>query len=314
MAMTQHPTKDTLLAYLEAPEQADFADLRLHIAACSDCRRNIVKLHNVRETIQQTGVYQTGIDGPSELLTEALEQQTIERYLDGQLPDPQAAQVKTLLQTDPNALKIALHYASHTHATSTVSPQSAALAPKQRAASPRTGTTSWLDAIKKLFELRPPVWISVPATAAVVLVLATAIMPAWQASPAKGIAIATYQDKAVIHFQGAGQLPGIGFFSRAHNSTQAFGPMQIHYNAQQTLTLQWPQVSEASAYHLTLYLISNGQKITVKELDVSAPQASLADFRLTPDKRYEWTLTGDTKDGKTFYASGGFVINNHESS
>ena len=311
MATTQHPTMDTLAAYLEAPEQADFKELRLHIAACGECRGNIVKLHTVQNTLQQSGWLHSRIDSPSAQLAEALQQQSIERFIDGELQGAQAAHIRALLQTDAYALKAALHYASHR--SDSLPPQSAPI-PKtvtNTSVSTRTGRLSTLfDGIKKLLDFRPPVWISVPATAAVVVALATAIFPSGPMSPAPHMAIATYQDKAVIHFQGANPLPGIGFFSRAHSSTQAFGPMTIHYDKSQTLSLHWPQVADAATYHLALYLIRDGQKITVKALDTTTPQALITDFKPTESKRYEWTLNGETKDAGTFYTSGGFVINN----
>ena len=87
--------------------------------------------------------------------------------------------------------------------------------------------------------------------------------------------------------------------------------MEIHYNDKQTLSLQWPQVPNATTYHLTLYLIAEGQKITVNEMDLRASQAAITDFKPTAGKRYEWALNGETKDGKSFYTNGGFVIKRH---
>jgi len=316
---------DTLLAYLEAPEQSDFRDLRLHLVACSDCRGNIKKLRAVQNTLQQTGLLQSRIQAPSAQLAQALKLQTIERYIDGELQEPQARHVEALLKSDSDALKVALHYASHSQRSESEAPQTATPASISSAATRAGNTISLLDRIRKFLDFKPPVWISVPATAAIVLTLTTAILLTWQASPAKHLAIATYQDKAVIHFQGASQLPGIGFFSKAHSSTQAFGPMKISYDKSQTLSLQWPPVAEAAVYHLALYLIADGQKITVKEMDVTVPHASITDFEPIAGKRYEWALNGETKlreskvgetrgsktgDSQTFYTSGGFVINN----
>ena len=243
-----------------------------------------------------------------------MKQQSIERYVDGELQDQHAAQIKTLLESDAIALKAALHYASHSHHSAKLRQQAAATSTTSHSVSPQLDKThTLLNYLKNFFDFRPPLWISAPATAAIVLIMASAIMPSWLSEQSPDIAIATYQDKAVIHFQGAGQLPGIGFFSKAHSSTQAYGPMKINYsynhNDTQNLSLQWPQVANAKSYHLTLYLIAEGQKITVKELDLTTSHALIKDFKPTAGKRYEWALNGETNDAKSFYTSGGFVIN-----
>ena len=85
--------------------------------------------------------------------------------------------------------------------------------------------------------------------------------------------------------------------------------MEIRYNNSQDLSLRWPQVPNAEQYHLALYLISEGQKITVHEMDLAANHATIADFKAEAGKRYEWTLNGETSDAKSFYTTGGFVIN-----
>jgi hypothetical protein len=47
----------------------------------------------------------------------------------------------------------------------------------------------------------------------------------------------------------------------------------------------------------------------VQEKDLTENQTTLADFKAEAGKRYEWTLNGETSDARSFYATGGFVIN-----
>ncbi len=303
---------ETLLAYLEDTESDKYTDVRLHLATCRDCRDKLQRLSNVQKSIKHSGLLQNSLADSSPQLVSALDQHSIERYIDGELDAPQSASVQQLLDSDSSALKAALHYASHSATNQHLRKDldnpatNAATAAQATMASQSTG---FIEQLKKFFDLRPPVWVSVPATAALVVVMTLAFMPNWMKSSSPGFTVAAYQDKAVIHFQGANQLPGIGFFNKAHRNTESFGPMEIRYNDHQELSLHWPQVPNAAQYHLALYLISEGQKITVHEMDLTANQATIVDFNAEAGKRYEWTLNGKTSDAKSFYTTGGFVIN-----
>ncbi len=314
--MKEHLTMDTLLAYLEDAENTDFADVRLHIATCRDCRVNIQKLTQLQNSVRNTGPSQNLLKEVSPQLANALDQQAIERYIDGELDTTQSESITQLLETEPNALKAALYYASHSAASRHLIAETDHPAATTSVASPQPTVkitasshfNGFIDQLKKLIDFRPPVWISVPATAAVVLIMTIAVLPNRFASTSD-FTVAAYQDKPVINYLGSEQLPGIGFFNKAHRSTASFGPMEIRYNNNQDLSLHWPQVPKAAQYHLTLYLISEGQKINVHEMDLTANLATISDFKAEAGKRYEWTLNGETTDAKSFYATGGFVIN-----
>ncbi len=297
------------MAYLEDVEHSDYANVRLHIATCGQCRTTLQRLTDLQHNLRRSGPYHNRLAGSSDELIDTLRRQTIERYVDGELPKAEAEPIKQLLQSDPMALKAALHYASHCatdgHLRSAQSLERAPDSANTPAVQPTLARLKQL--LQQWLDLRPPVWISVPATVAAVLLVTLMVMPHWKS--AQDYTVAAYQDKAVIHFQGANQLPGIGFFNKAMRSTQAFGPMEIRYNDSKRLSLRWPTVTNATSYHLTVFLISEGQKITVQELNTNESEAVLAEFRAEPGKRYEWTLNGETTDDKSFYTSGGFVIN-----
>jgi hypothetical protein len=308
---TSHPQRDTLLAYLEAAEKPEFAAVRLHIASCGDCRAMLQRLANLQHTLQTTGLQHNRFEPASDQLISALEQQTIERYVDGDLHGIDSAAVKQMLSSDPGALKAALHYASHNTGQSAGNAQrnAASIDAPKPAPMLRSHNHPFIKQLKKLLDFKPPVWISVPATAAVVFLVTLAVVPQGMNPASPDFTVAGYQDKPVIHFQGADQLPGIGFFNKARRSTESFGPVDIQYDAQQTLVLNWPAVPNATNYHLAVYLISEGGKITVQEMDLASNHATIADFNAQSGKRYEWTLNGETRDARSFYTSGGFVIN-----
>gem|GEM_PF-1716669 len=310
--MKAHPTMDTLLAYLENAEHEDFTDVRLHIATCGDCRAKLQRLTNLQDAIRNSGPEQHRLASASATLTNALDQQLIEQYVDGELEASQRASVKQMLDAEPSALKAALHYASHSAASAHLHTTTEhSVAPPSVAPAKLRGN-GLREFLKNALDFSPPVWISVPATAVVVLILTLSVMPDWRDSSSSGYTVAAYQDKPVIHYQGSNQLPGIGFFNKAHRSTEAFGAMQIRYEKNRDLSLHWPQVPNAASYHLTLYLISEGQKITVQEQDVTVNQLIIEDFKAETGKRYEWTLNGETTDTRSFYTTGGFVIDKHQ--
>lgn len=310
--MKQHPTMDTLLEYLEQPEARDFADLRLHIATCGQCRGNIQRLTELKHHIHTYGPMAT-VNAPTE---NNLAAQEIEQYVDGQLPDEHAAQIKAQLQSDPGALKAALHYASHSVAMekTVLNPpaikETAEQASRPSFFAPGVFKKGFLKQLAGLFDLRPPVWISVPATAAIVFALSIVTVPNWMASSSHDINIAAYQDKAVIHFQETKQLPGIGFFNKAHRSSKSFDAMKVRLSKNSVLEMRWTPVENAKSYQLALHVVNEGQKISVKELSLSDNRATITDFIPKYGKRYEWTLNGETTDAKSFYTTGGFVINN----
>jgi hypothetical protein len=73
------------------------------------------------------------------------------------------------------------------------------------------------------------------------------------------------------------------------------------------LELRWPTIDNAVQYRVTLYRSAAQEHETIAEQITTTPHASFSNFAFTPNRRYEWELSGSTRDGATFRASGGFV-------
>ncbi|MDH5409336.1 MAG: hypothetical protein OEY00_12060, partial [Gammaproteobacteria bacterium] len=97
MNVRNHPDTEQLSAYVHNPESKDSGDVALHLATCADCRSLIhameVMQSNLSE-IEYNAVSQSVAQ--DEGLKQALEQQTIERYLDGQLSSDEGQDIEHL--------------------------------------------------------------------------------------------------------------------------------------------------------------------------------------------------------------------------
>ncbi len=303
---------DTLLAYLESPSAADYSELRLHLAGCKQCRASVEQLKQLQSRIRQSPeITSSNFENQ---FTATVEEQLIEQYVDGALAGAEHRQIKSLLQQQPQALKAALHYAGQRAAMDragidkNVASHEVALnnmAPQQNEY--RSAQQTLINKLANFFELRPPIWLSVPATAMAMLAIIVLVYPS--TSPTgDNMAIASYQDNAVIRFQDINQPPGIGFFSKAQRTSKPYEAMQVTLK-KNSLNLQWPVVDNATSYNVSVYIINEGQRLTISEQSSNSNNLAINNFKAQIGKRYEWQLTGETSDAKTFTASGGFVIN-----
>jgi hypothetical protein len=160
--------------------------------------------------------------------------------------------------------------------------------------------------IGSLFTARAPMWVSAAATAVVVVALLALFQPQ---PPATSLSVATYQDQNVIHFQPKDQPGGLGFFNKARRVTKPFKDIHIQISDDGVLVLEWPAVDRAEHYQVNIKLIDNKQAVTVADRTMQTNHLRLENFSAQHGKRYEWTLSGETADAKTFFTSGGFVVN-----
>lgn len=304
-----HPDTEQLTAYLTNPQSGEFMDLRLHLARCVDCRAEVSVLAELKEN-PLPGLAEAGLDS-DDAFHNATQEQLIEKYVDGVLDGEERQEVETLLQTDPRAIKAALHYASHSagmkralyDSPDGVIPDQSKLRPDNKT----SARPSLLNAINNWLQLRAPVWLAVPATAVVVALFSITMTPLLTSTTSQ-FTVASYQDNPVIRFEQKNRQPGIGFFANAGKTEQAYATIKTRLFDGNMLDLSWPVVAKAVSYKIQLQLIKNGQRTNVGELTTKLAQAS---FKRVPDDtghRYEWVLSGNTTDGKTFTTHGGFVI------
>jgi len=220
MTIDKHPDFELLQRYGRQADAPEFSDLRLHLASCRECR---AQLDAMSALAQHYPWLQSAT-------ADEHQQQRVIDYIEQRLPQQQRQSVEQLFHDDPAALKSALHYASH-HAAM----QSSVLEPvlEESAGSTRRpvhGADNIASSLRRrLFDwlrIRAPLWLSIPATAVVVALLAIGLQPVLPTGDS-GYAIVNYQDNPVIQFRSQQQLPGIGFFNRADKGVAPYGDVTV---------------------------------------------------------------------------------------
>ena len=309
-----HPDTDALKAYLLNSESPDYATLRLHLAGCPACRDEAVVLSSLINNYASLDETR----GNDESLSDEQHQLIID-YIDGKLSADESVTAKTLINDNKYAMKSALHYTSHRSAMADSLP-----AHTQDNGQSVTGNahhhdtsrlSQMLSTVAQWLDTRAPVW-AVPATAFTVAIAIFSIqsidtLPFSDAN--NQFVVASYQDNPVMQFRPTDALPGIGFFSKADNISREYNGVLVKVlnNDDDTagkIKLQWPRVKNAIQYSMRLQVFNQGQKITLGEISTKAAIATFDVEEISNNKRYEWILTGETTNKKTFYSTGGFII------
>ncbi|MFV2060800.1 MAG: hypothetical protein ACC653_08945 [Gammaproteobacteria bacterium] len=305
MKIDTHPSTENIIAFLEAPDSLDYNDLELHLASCSGCRLQVNRLSQLqKDLLSPDFVQQQLLQGiTSKKSTEfetALSEGKIENYVDNKLDKNEYQNIDELVKNDPQALKAALHYASHKSA------MQRELAEPAIDVAKRTNYFDLVALFKKYFTMTIPAWVMIPATgfASIVLVI---FMNSQLVNQQDAIKIASYQDNAVIQYSGKNTPPGIGFFSNAFTKVKPFNNVKIEVVGESTLKLNWPKIENAVSYSIRVQKIDKGQNIIVGELTGPNTTVEFKDIKLDKQVRYQWILTGKTTANETFYSSGGFV-------
>ena len=294
-----HPDTDNLRAYLANIDAPGFSDVRLHLAQCQACRDEVAALTAVDRFYPEL-----------EHATNDAVQQLICDFVDDKLAPQARAEAEAQIHNDDSALKAALHYASHAAAMSAVlGERDAELAQQNNPASEQTtGASGVINTLGRWLDLRAPLWAVVPATAFAVAMLAVSLQT-FISGNHSSYQVASYQDNPVMQFRKNEDLPGIGFFSKADRSTTAYNNVQVSVLDATRIRIDWPQVANALQYTMRLQMFNQNQKLPLGEISTKLPTATFTTAELNSGRRYEWILSGKTQDDKTFYASGGFVIN-----
>jgi anti-sigma factor RsiW len=309
MNQAEHPTIEMLSGYVRSPESPEFEQLRLHLASCAECRTRVGSISNMVNEITSVIPQYRGQSAET-LELSGLE---VENYVDGLLDDPDAQRVRTLLQENGPAMKAALHYATHSEAmrqhVSSLSERLPDTRQKTTQSFLKAQSPGFFNLLERVINWRPAVWVSVPVTAMVVMLVTVLLFPVAEHGRQADITIAVYQDNPVIVFRSHDQsAPGIGFFGTAQQDYQPFGAMSVMIENENRIKFNWPAVEGANSYELTLFVVDKAERNKVAGAKTSEPQIVLADLSLQPNRRYEWQLTGTTQDKKFFQTRGGFVV------
>lgn len=285
MNPSQHPADPIMQEYLERPDAAAFEALRVHLAVCGYCRRRA----ELTALLQNHGEW---------LESEPVEEDPrLAELLAGRLDAARAERLRAELRQDPARLRAALHFASHSQA---MRAGNAALdAPPAR----RRG---WPATIRGWLGFEAPLWQSVPATA---LVLALALLLLQQAAlPPDAARIVAFDDTPRLQFLSQQSQPGIGFFSQPGSAVESFDGMRIELLGERRLRLSWPAIEAASGYNLKLQVFRDGETRVLARHSLEANSIELQLDEALTQHRYEWVLSGDTRDQRSFQAKGGFVV------
>lgn len=317
MNTNTHPDTDALKAYLHDSKSPDFTTLRLHLAQCPSCRDEADVLSSL---INNPACLEDTPDGDEMLSNE--QHQLIIDYIDGKLQTEESMKAKAIIDSNKYAMKSALHYVSHHSAMANSLPAQTQSTAPATADDEKNNGTSLLSQIlshaMRWFDARPPVWVTVPATAFAVAIVIFSIQPfdsSLTSDKDSDFVVASYQDNAVIQFRSADALPGIGFFSKANSLSKEYKGVLVSImndgnSTSGKIKLQWPRINNAIQYSMRLQVFNQGEKVTLGEISTRASIATFDINEISHNKRYEWILTGKTNDEKTFYSTGGFVISN----
>lgn len=287
MDPTEHPEDQLILNYVKAPGADGFNELRLHLADCRYCRRRT----ELTALLREQGHW---------LESEAVEPDArIAELIAGNLSTEQVAELQQDLKQDPDSLRAALHYASHARAMDEL---------KQARQNRVSVWTLIPTLLQQCFSFKAPIWKTVPAVA-VLLVLATLIVDQIVPQDNNGVGrVIVFSDNQVIQFVGHESQPGIGFFNQPTANTEPFTGMSVEVIGHNRLRLIWPEVETVQAYKLKLQVFRDGETQVLARRTLATTSVDLEIAEPLTQHRYEWIVSGDTSDNRSFQASGGFVI------
>ena len=287
MDSNDHPEDQLIQDYLKAPQEKVYDELRLHLAGCGHCRRRT----EVTAMLREQGQW---------LESERVEADPrVADLLAGKLPPRQASQLQQELKQDPASLRATLHYAAHAQAMSGITEPD------------RHNASLWsmcLAQVKNWLNFQAPLWQTAPVVA---VVMTVAVLVFNQYSPADRSAqaqIVAFQDKQMLRYASQEIRPGIGFCSQQAADAEPFEGMNIELLEGNRLRLSWPEIPMATGYNLKIQVFRDGEtRVLARQSSTSAEVELLLEQALT-QHRYEWVLSGDTSDSRSFQTNGGFVV------
>ena len=280
-----HPSLDTLKHYALQPEAEEFSAISLHLVTCLSCRQQLQTL----ERISAAG---------DDLMHQSDEnlQADIQDYIEGRAENTK--DIENTINNNKDALNAALHYAC----------SSSAMHGHIQDSAMETSNVEKKSSIKffQLFRYQAPVWLTFPAGALASLFLVWLLMPIL--FPSSEYQLIAYQDDPQIEFQENNIMPGMGFFRSVKKQYRAFDSVNIQLIDNKKIHIQWPPVEDALSYTMKLYTFDKGEKRSLGKISTQQPSAIFETRSLQLKRRYEWVLSGTSRDHMQFNAAGGFII------
>lgn len=287
MDPNDHPEDQLIQDYLKAPDAKAFDELRLHLAGCAYCRRRT----EVSAMLRAQGHWLESEPGAAD--------PAVADLLAGKLDPQRASQLQQEIRQDPARLRAALHYASHAHAMREIT----------EPAAPRgSAWTGFMNRLGDWLNFQAPLWQMAPVVA-VVMTVAVLVINQTDVLDQDGSArVVAFQDEQTLRYVSQETQPGIGFFSQQGADTKPFAGMQIELLAGNRLRLSWPEIPDASDYNLKIQVFREGEIRVLARQTLSSTTAELVIAEPLTQHRYEWVLSGDTGDNRSFQTNGGFVV------
>jgi len=306
-----HPDTEQLSDYLQEPAADRFSDIRLHLMQCHVCRSQASLISEIRNNLENIRAEQdANMSEQDSELAELIANQTIEQYVDDSLDPKTAVQVRKTIENNPRALKMALHYASHSASMSRQ--EDVGLRSTSRDVVTQSGSTQQqgiAGMFRQWISARIPLWMTVPVAAVAAGIFAVVILPQ-TTQFAQGPTVVAYQDNPTIQFRRMEPTPGIGFFANADKIVKPYQSATARVMDKDKLELVWPEVEGAVSYTLHVKIHRMGEYVSVDKITTKQNQAQFTRLQQDAGQRYVWSLSGKTQDGAMFSTKGGFVINN----
>jgi hypothetical protein len=296
-----HPSYADLAAYVEQPNNKGAAAVRLHLTRCVSCRQIIDDLERLRGAL--SNVRHAADEPPGGV---HLGKADIARYIAAEESDParvlwqnhisqcDTCQETVLLARARRRKQLRLANFDTTPAQATTPDNYAA--PDIRAAPQRKPLKHALQ------------YASLPLALAAGFVLAAITLPLWQTGqPSRELQLATYRDDPLLRFNDASRPQGLGFFAGAEEHSEAYAGVRLKAQDDGSVRAYWPAIEGATDYHLQVYGQVSAKPSLILDIRTPATETRIPQPLLKPSQRYEWRLSGATRDGASFVTSGGFV-------
>jgi len=300
MTENSHPETQDLLRYSKNPEASEFLTLRQHLLTCADCQHQVQSMQLVKSRLTFPGI--------SELSSLTVSDEELKQYLSDDYPESKKQALHNTIHIKPENLKALLHTALYSRSMSTNMDEDSEPALKNNAVAQIKSKASISqmisNSVKQFFSWRPPVWISVPVTACLVLVVSLQFSHESKLSPTSLVA---YQDNAKIVFEDLKQPNvGIGFFSAANQRAENFTGIKITPLNKKTWKLSWQAIPDVSSYQLIISHLNDTKPAEIVNEKLKKNSFDLSLDSLTPEGHYRWQILGETKTER-FVTKGGFV-------
>ncbi len=287
---TEHPETEQLVAYAEQPESVEHRPVGLHLAVCTQCRRELETRYSLR---QHAGWIATETGESSDQIVDFFHDR-----LSGQV----AAELRDSINQNPAMLREALHYARH-H----VAMQRNVETPEV----PMAKHSVWNDIKRTIIEslkFETPVWKLIPLAVVLVAVVSVFSGLEYQSQGLQVARVIKFDDQPGIQFVSQESQPGIGFFSNAKETSIPFEGVSVQMERAGEIAFTWPVIDGAKNYRFKLQVFRNGETVVLGRYLGSKPEAVIKLVDPPGQHRYEWVLAGDTINKQSFQTTGGFVV------